>query len=395
MSSPPGDINFFGAAWRAARSGRYPNSIQPGGFQFNAPAFAPATSPSSDGTTTHTSRPYVTNPNQGSSPNEQAGTNPSASSGTTIAAVPFGKNGTPDHTHTPDSIALDDADYSTPNAGIGNERSNDTEMSSAPDLSPEPRGRKRKRNPGAKSRASRPKKEAPGITTHQRAAAKKAKPTKSEPSKAKGSGQALSAERFATTSYIESQSLRPPTGLLKPTQSSNDPGIPASASTAAIHESQEFKDLVKLLDTEFSSLREPYFNPGEDTRPVDKEIAAGFKRSQNDEYDRPKRGKKNQELSFNGLNTNLPPLDNINDIFVDITLNALRKGFKKFLDALGSGKLKVSTLCSGTESPLLALQMIQDCEAKNILPIWKLSLTKQRSKRTFPPSSRGFSPIQL
>ncbi|KAK4574111.1 hypothetical protein LTR86_001872 [Recurvomyces mirabilis] len=61
-----------------------------------------------------------------------------------------------------------------------------------------------------------------------------------------------------------------------------------------------------------------------------------------------------------GLDSNLPPLSDIRDIFADETKSALSLGLCDALLHLGGRPLRVATMCSGTESPLLALQMIAD-----------------------------------
>ncbi|KAF3480333.1 uncharacterized protein GIQ15_05680 [Arthroderma uncinatum] len=61
-----------------------------------------------------------------------------------------------------------------------------------------------------------------------------------------------------------------------------------------------------------------------------------------------------------GLDRSLPPISKIEDIFEDLTSRALQNGLGSFLDHIGPRKLRVATMCSGTESPLLALEMIQD-----------------------------------
>ncbi|KAI5302437.1 hypothetical protein KEM55_001094, partial [Ascosphaera atra] len=61
-----------------------------------------------------------------------------------------------------------------------------------------------------------------------------------------------------------------------------------------------------------------------------------------------------------GLNRNLPPLSKIDDIFDDLAKKAMKHGFGKVLDHLGSRELRVATMFSGTESPLLALNMLQN-----------------------------------
>lgn len=69
------------------------------------------------------------------------------------------------------------------------------------------------------------------------------------------------------------------------------------------------------------------------------------------------------------LDLTAPPLSNINDIFSRLTFKAFDKDFKgdtmddviaKFVDR----PLRVATMCSGTESPILALQLIQKSLAR-------------------------------
>ncbi|KAK8153048.1 hypothetical protein IWX90DRAFT_409460 [Phyllosticta citrichinensis] len=61
--------------------------------------------------------------------------------------------------------------------------------------------------------------------------------------------------------------------------------------------------------------------------------------------------------SKRGLDPNLPPLSDIQDIFTDLTQKALDSGLGKALEVLAGTKLRIATMCSGTESPLLALQL--------------------------------------
>ena len=60
-----------------------------------------------------------------------------------------------------------------------------------------------------------------------------------------------------------------------------------------------------------------------------------------------------------GLNTELPPLSSIEAIFKDITAKSLSLGLREALKTTPV-PLRVATMCSGTESPLLALEMVQD-----------------------------------
>lgn len=59
------------------------------------------------------------------------------------------------------------------------------------------------------------------------------------------------------------------------------------------------------------------------------------------------------------LASDLPPLHTLTDIFADMASNAMKMGFEHVLIRLGSRPLRVATVCSGTEAPLLALELIQ------------------------------------
>jgi hypothetical protein len=61
-----------------------------------------------------------------------------------------------------------------------------------------------------------------------------------------------------------------------------------------------------------------------------------------------------------GINEELRPICEIKDIFGDITDNACELGLNKVIDHLKGRKLKIATMCSGTESPLLAFQLVSD-----------------------------------
>jgi hypothetical protein len=58
-----------------------------------------------------------------------------------------------------------------------------------------------------------------------------------------------------------------------------------------------------------------------------------------------------------GIQEHLRPIHKVPDIFTDMTENALKVGLVDFLKHLNGRKLKVATMCSGTESPILALQL--------------------------------------
>lgn len=55
----------------------------------------------------------------------------------------------------------------------------------------------------------------------------------------------------------------------------------------------------------------------------------------------------------------LPPLHKLEDIYKSLTARAIDLKLDDFLSHLGSRPFRVVTMCSGTESPLLALEMVQ------------------------------------
>lgn len=66
----------------------------------------------------------------------------------------------------------------------------------------------------------------------------------------------------------------------------------------------------------------------------------------------PKQGK--------GIDLSLPPLDNISEIVADMATRAVELGLGDVLQKLDGRPINVATMCSGTESPLLVLQMLDE-----------------------------------
>lgn len=66
--------------------------------------------------------------------------------------------------------------------------------------------------------------------------------------------------------------------------------------------------------------------------------------------------------------SDLPPINQIPDMFADLVGKV--QGIKDVAERIRGRKLRVATMCSGTESPLLALDMI--CKA--VLDIYKIPL---------------------
>lgn len=65
-----------------------------------------------------------------------------------------------------------------------------------------------------------------------------------------------------------------------------------------------------------------------------------------------------------GLDTSLPPMANVEDAFLHSCKVALEHGLKDTIEHVGSRPLRCATMCSGTESPLLALRFIQNALRK-------------------------------
>lgn len=71
--------------------------------------------------------------------------------------------------------------------------------------------------------------------------------------------------------------------------------------------------------------------------------------------------KKPQIKGGKGIDLDLPPINTIEDAFADMAQNAAELGLCNILQKL-DGVLNVATMCSGTESPLLALNLLSDGE---------------------------------
>ncbi|EPS29387.1 hypothetical protein PDE_04336 [Penicillium oxalicum 114-2] len=65
------------------------------------------------------------------------------------------------------------------------------------------------------------------------------------------------------------------------------------------------------------------------------------------------------EKSDRYLALKLPPMHTLEDIFEDIASKAMSLGFADVLKHLNGRPLRIATVCSGTESPILAMEMLQ------------------------------------
>lgn len=59
-----------------------------------------------------------------------------------------------------------------------------------------------------------------------------------------------------------------------------------------------------------------------------------------------------------GINLDLPPLSRISTIFGAITDLGLKNDLQSLLSLLNNRPLRIGTMCSGTEAPILGLNMV-------------------------------------
>ncbi|KAJ4312063.1 hypothetical protein N0V94_007628 [Neodidymelliopsis sp. IMI 364377] len=114
-------------------------------------------------------------------------------------------------------------------------------------------------------------------------------------------------------------------------------------------------------DEESIAAAESSANDGEDDEDLESidiepgAASAPRRRTQPNSTSTPKQGK--------GIDSNLPPMDNIHDIVDDMASKAIALGLCDVLDKLGGRPINVATMCSGTESPLLFLQLLSEALA--------------------------------
>ena len=91
------------------------------------------------------------------------------------------------------------------------------------------------------------------------------------------------------------------------------------------------------------------------------------KKEKEDDDDDGDDASENELFTFTpGIDQSLPALSDIQDIFDDIISRAYESGFNEAVDLLDGRVINVATMCSGTESPLLALEMIHDGKLANL-----------------------------
>lgn len=67
-----------------------------------------------------------------------------------------------------------------------------------------------------------------------------------------------------------------------------------------------------------------------------------------------------------GLDKSKPPLSEFRQIFEAITTKALALGFDDVLEELKDTPIRVATMCSGTDAPILALRSIENGNVTSI-----------------------------
>jgi hypothetical protein len=150
----------------------------------------------------------------------------------------------------------------------------------------------------------------------------------------------------------------------------------------------ETKLFIKIMEPGLPGLKkiEGLFETFHFDPDIDTQIAKGLKASgdaigpkegseelvddEDDDVSAAKAGKAAKRLNglviHNGLDRSLPPIHSLSDIFEDMVLTGLdkSKGLKvqDFVNHVQGRALRVGTMCSGTECPILALGLVNDGE---------------------------------
>ena len=76
-----------------------------------------------------------------------------------------------------------------------------------------------------------------------------------------------------------------------------------------------------------------------------------------------------------GIDESLPPISDISEIFAEMTNTALDHGLLNAINHLEGKVLRVATVCSGTESPILALNEICARKLVSLNVAWSIANT--------------------
>lgn len=190
---------------------------------------------------------------------------------------------------------------------------------------------------------------------------------KAKEDKTKGSQETVKVKPFATTTYLDTHRLEPLSRFPRYFRLGTEPDTSAQISMPTTVHDREAATWQGRIAPHLPPLQK-YSEIQGNIKEIDDAIRKGLDRDQvdDDEEDievpkRGVRGRKDRLYAYNGLDETLPPLPTLPDIFADLSRKALDLGLREILEKSPSIVLKIATLCSGTEAPLLALQMIRDC----------------------------------
>ena len=62
------------------------------------------------------------------------------------------------------------------------------------------------------------------------------------------------------------------------------------------------------------------------------------------------------------LDLSLRPISGVLEAFEDLSLKAIDLGLREVLQQLSGRTIKIATMCSGTETPIVALDLLRDCK---------------------------------
>ncbi|KAL5120891.1 hypothetical protein ACEQ8H_001078 [Pleosporales sp. CAS-2024a] len=124
----------------------------------------------------------------------------------------------------------------------------------------------------------------------------------------------------------------------------------SDASTSESAPDGEF-DLEDLDDERSSSI--------EDSSPIEDEQVASVSEPRTEPRTKPRATHTSNAVSEGkGIDLTLPPIDNVQDAFADMAAVAVQLGLDVALKGLSGRRINVATMCSGTESPLLAFELL-------------------------------------
>jgi hypothetical protein len=146
---------------------------------------------------------------------------------------------------------------------------------------------------------------------------------------------------------------------------------------------EEFTDVEKSSTVELSDSDESTADVAETVAP---------KKARNSKNK--KTGEQKGNLTWNKWN--LPPLNNIEEIFGDMAAKAAQMGINSELEKLRGRAINVATMCSGTESPLIALEMISKGKHRlqNFFRDHGLTYITCSARRSRRACFRSCSPLQ-